>query len=462
MGLKQCMEIGYDVVVVGGGTTGCCAALAAARHGAKTAIVEMSGYLGGVAASVGKFPWNGFINYQEKEYVVRGIPLEIANKTAGGEAYHHVDPVMESLTDVDGSMLRIVLAEMLDEAGVDVYFHSLACEALMEEATVTGVYIQCRQGRILLRSHILIDAGDSADIAISAGAEYIRGQEKSGKTQIASAMMLLGNIDMDALISEIERKPKEVRPREFSDEELNYVIKSLRESKLSCIGSFREQIKRAKKDGLQLPDRDIVSGTIYPETGELMTVISKVADVDPRNISNISRAELDAYKQVHAIYTMFRKYVPGCENAILKNVSTQIGIRETVHVRGEYWLSAQDLLNGTIFPDTIATGSYIMDVHSPDHGSVDPCVELPTYAIPYRSLVPKQIEGLLLAGRCISASHEAMSAFRVIPIVGAIGEAAGVAAALCCKNACMPRRLNPAELRKALIVSGCEIGQNRN
>ena len=94
-----CLERSYDVVVVGGGITGCCAALSAARNGAKTAIVELSGFLGGVAASAGKFPWNGFINYQEKEYVVRGIPLEIANAAASGEAYHHIDPVMESLTD---------------------------------------------------------------------------------------------------------------------------------------------------------------------------------------------------------------------------------------------------------------------------------------------------------------------------------------------------------------------------
>lgn len=457
-----CLERSYDVVVVGGGITGCCAALSAARNGAKTAIVELSGFLGGVAASAGKFPWNGFINYQEKEYVVRGIPLEIANAAAGGEAYHHIDPVMESLTDVDGPMLRIVLADILDEAGVDIYFHSIANMPLMDGTTVVGVYIQCRQGLGLLRAKAVVDAGDSADIAIEAGADYIRGQEGTHKTQIASGMMLLGNIDMDALITEIERKPKEVRPREFSESELEYVIRSLRESQLSCIGTFREQIKKAKQDGLRLPERDIVSGTIYPQSRKLLTVISKVAGVDPRDICNISRAEVEAYKQFRNLYKMFREYVPGCENAVLESVSTQIGIRETVHVRGEYWLTAQDLLDGTIFPDTIATGSYIMDVHSPDHGSVDPCVELPTYAIPYRSLVPLKIDGLLMAGRCISASHEAMSAFRVIPIAAATGEAAGAAAAMCCLKHCQPRHLNPQELRQNLIAAGCEIGQNRN
>jgi len=422
----------------------------------------MSGFLGGVAASTGKFPWNGFINYQENEYVVRGIPLEIANEVAEGEAYHHVDPVMESLTDVDGTMLRVVLADFLDEAGVDIYFHSMAIEPLMDETTVVGIYIQCRQGRGLLCAKVVVDAGDSADIAIEAGADYIRGQENSGKTQISSSAMLLGNVDMNALISEIERNPKEVRPREFSEKELTYVIRSLRESPLSCIGTFREQIKQAKQDGLPLPERDFVSGTIYPKSGKLLTVISKVAGVNPRDIRNISQAEVTAYKQIRNLYKMFREYIPGCQNAVLESVSAQIGIRETVHVCGEYWLTAQDLLNGTIFSDTIATGSYIMDIHSPDHGGVDPCVELPTYAIPYRCLVPQKINGLLMAGRCISASHEAMSAFRVIPIVAAIGEAAGAAAALCSHKNCQPRELDSKELRKNLIASGCEVGQNRN
>lgn len=451
-------EKNYDVVVIGGGITGCCAAIAAARQGVKTALVEQNGFLGGVGAYTARFPWNAFINYQENKFVVRGIPLEIADRANGGAARHHLDPVMESLTDVEGPMLRITLAEMVDEAGIDVYFHALAAKPFMEEATVKGVYIQTKQGCILLRSSVLIDAEEFASIAVSAGVDFVRGQENTEKTQIASAMLTLGNVDLDQLISEIEKDPKHVRPREFSPSELDYVIRSLRESPLSCIGSFRAQIEQAKKDGLPMPERDIISGTIYPEVGKLMSVASKVIDVDPADECSISRAELDAYAQVKTLYRFFREYVPGCEKAILESISTQIGIRETIHVRGEYWLDGQDLMDGIIFDDTVATGSYIMDVHSPAHGSVDPCVDLPTYAIPYRSLVPKKIDGLLLAGRCISASHEAMSAFRIIPTMGAIGEGAGMGAALCCLRGCTPREMDGKLVRKCLSESNCEVG----
>ena len=264
--------------------------------------------------------------------------------------------------------------------------------------------------------------------------------------------------DMEALIGEIEKEPKQVRPRDFTEKELEYVIRSLRESSLSCIGTFRRQVEAAKRDGLAMPDRDMISGTIYPRRGQLISVAVKVAGVDPMDAAGYSRAESEGYWQALVLYRFFRGYIPGCQGARLEGVSCRIGIRETVHIRGEYTLTAEDLERGTLFEDTIAQGSYIMDIHSPDHGGVDPCTELPTYRIPYRSLIPQGMEGLLVAGRCISATHEAMSGFRVIPIVGAIGQAAGTAAALCCIQKKEPRQIDAGQIRTIILESGGILG----
>ena len=446
----------YDVIVAGGGVTGCCAALAAARQGVRVALVEQSGQLGGVAACVGRFPWNGFFNYQEDRQIVGGIPWEIIQRlrAEGEEAETHLDPVMESLTDVNGPLLALILSELLREAGAQVWYHCLAEEPLTENGGVKGVYLRHKEGRRLLRCKVLVDATESAELARKAKCEVVHGQEGTGKVQVASTAVMLGNVDMEALIGEIEKEPGQVRPRDFTEEELEYVIRSLRKSSLSCIGTFRRQVEAAKRDGAAMPDREMISGTIYPERRQLISVAVKVAGVDPMDAAGYSWAESEGYRQALVLYRFFRAYIPGCGQARLEGVSCRIGIRETVHIRGEYTLTAEDLIRGTQFEDTIAQGSYIMDIHSPDHGGVDPCTELPTYRIPYRCLLPLGMDGLLVAGRCISATHEAMSGFRVIPIVGAIGQAAGTAAALSCIQKMEPRQIDVGRLQTIILESG--------
>lgn len=449
----------YDVVVVGGGTTGVCAALAAARHGMRVAIVEANSYLGGMAAA--GFPWNGFHNYQENRCIVKGIPLEIVSalQQNGHASKFHLDPVMESLVDVNGSMLKILLFDMVSKEGVDVYLRSTALKVEPSERHMQSVYIFNRQGCQKLLAKVIIDCTDSADVAQSAGACVHRG-DAEGRCQASSLVFAVADIDMDALISYLECDPAKIRPRDFTPSELEYVIKSLRRSPLSCIGAFSNLIEKATRDGLDFPKRNLVSGTIYPNKRQMLLVTSKVVDVNPRDVDNYTRSEMEGYHQVQQILRFLREYVPGCSNARIIDISNQIGVRETVHITAEYCLTAEDLLNGRIFEDTVALGSYIMDIHSAVHAGVDPCVELPTYSIPYRSLVPQGIDGMLVAGRCIGATHEAMSGFRVIPITAAIGQGAGTAAAMAIAAKCKLRELDGLLLRQQLEKDGAETGMH--
>ena len=462
LNIKVRFERDYDVVVVGGGTTGVCASLAAARSGAKTAVVETGGFLGGMA-SIG-FPWNGFHNYAEKKFTVRGIPLEIVAElqSRGGASEFHYDPVMESLVQVNGSMLKILLMEMTAREKIDLYLHSLAEEPLIIDNKLAGVYIHNKQGCELLRAKVVIDCTESADIAVKAGVPCYFGRKSDGQPQISSAVFSVTDIDMEALISYLEKIPGNIRPRKFTPDELAYVAKSLRESPLSCIGAFQELIEKAVKDGLSFPKRNMLSGTIYPKLNEMILVASKVPCVNPADADNYSLAEIEGYKQVGEIFRFIKEYMPGGKNARIIDIGHQIGIRETVHIQGLYELSAGDLQSGQKFNDAIAAGSYIMDIHSPNHGGLEPCTDLPTYYIPYRCLVPVNIDGLLVAGRCISATHEAESAFRMIPITGAIGQGAGTAAALSICGGVSLQKVDSKVLKQKLIEDGAEVGQSFN
>jgi hypothetical protein len=202
----------------------------------------------------------------------------------------------------------------------------------------------------------------------------------------------------------------------------------MRRADVFVMGSFYDLVRRARADGLALP-RTFLPGVAYPPRGEIMHVGVRVEDVDPNDAENYTRAEIEGARQAQLWLTFLRTYVPGCAQCRLVTTPSHIGMRETNHMRGEYTLTRDDLMEGRMFEDAIALGGYHLDIHSPDHGGTE-TERPPCYQIPYRCLVPRDVDGLLVAGRCISATHEALSSTRVIPISMAQGQAAGTAAAL--------------------------------
>lgn len=448
-------EADYDVIIVGGGTTGCCAAIASARGGAKTAIVEYNAFLGGNMTS--GLPWLGFHSYEEKRMVVKGIPLEIIERLQkiGGASEFLYDPICSSAVGVNGTLLKVVLAEMAEEEKIDVYFHSLAIAARKDGNQVTGVYIQNKQGCQLLKAKVTIDCTDSADVCVLAGAKYEKGRRSDNKVQVASYILRVGQINIDEMVDYFEKNPDQMRPFTISSSVLNEMIRQMRTAPLFILGAFPELIAKAKASGINY-GRDRLIGVAYPKQREIILVASRVENVVPNDVRNYSRAELLGIKQSKVIIELLRKYIPGCQNAQILSGGSQIGIRESRHVFGDYYLTGEDLLSGKKFKDVIALGAYHLDIHSPDHEGLE-SKRPPVYQIPFRSLVVNGMEGLMVAGRGISASHEAMASTRITPISAAQGHAAGTAAALSVKYGVLPRCVDTKKLQAKLILENAQL-----
>lgn len=450
-------EESYDVIVIGGGSTGICAAIASARGGAKTAIIEYYGFLGGNA--VCGIPWMGFHNFHDKQMVVKGIPLELIERLrkVGGASEFHLDPICSSTVAVNGSLLKMILAEMVQEEKIDVYLHSLASGVEMEENHIVGVYIQNKQGCQLLKAKVVIDCTDTADVAVMAGAGYEFGRNSDNKVQVSSYIHNIGGIDVDKMIDYFEENPDQMRPFNFSGELMKDLLQRMRTTPVFILGAFPKLIEKAKQDGIDY-DRDRLIGVVYTKTREMVLVASRVGNVNPNDVRNFSHSELMGMRQTRGIMEFINKYMPGGETAYLKGSGHQIGIRETRHIFGDYYLTAEDLLSGKNFDDAVALGAYHLDIHSPDHNGVE-SRKPPIYKIPYRSLLPKGIEGILVAGRGTCADHEAYSSIRVISISGAIGQGAGTAAAIAVKSNIAPRYIDAKILQAKLMEDGAEIGQ---
>jgi hypothetical protein len=179
--------------------------------------------------------------------------------------------------------------------------------------------------------------------------------------------------------------------------------------------------------------------------------------LDGTDVADLTRAEVEGRRQVMALMRFLREYVPGQEGITLVDTATQVGVRETRRITGEYVLQVEDLAGPTSFADTIALGGFPVDIHSPTEmgGGCSPEYNAaPVYEIPYRSLVPLVIDSLLVAGRCLSATHEAAGAVRVMPPCFAMGEAAGVAAAIAVEAEQAPRAISTALLREKLLSQG--------
>ena len=449
----------YDVIVVGGGTTGIAAAIASARHGAKTAVIETLAFLGGNAANLPA--WLGFYDLQGRQ-VVRGIAWELIEnlEKVGGATKTYLDPITSSVTGTSGNWVKIIATQQVAAAGADLWLQSMAVDVATEkigdQITARGIYLFNREGLHYYDASVIIDCTDTGEIARKSGASMVRGRAGDHKVQVSSWTVTVGNVDFKKLLEYYTANPDQIRPFTLRDPEA--LLDQMHQAEVFVMGSFNRLIQKAKADGLALT-RDFFPGIAFPKVGEVMHVASRVEDVNPNDAANNAHAQIEGMRQAQLWMQFLRDYVPGFEQCRLVTTPSHIGIRETNHMEGEYLLTGKDLMNGRPFPDVVALGGYHLDIHTPDHAGLETS-RPPTYQIPFRSLMPKGVEGLLVAGRAISATHEAQSSTRVIPISMAQGQAAGTAAALAATQGIGLRALDVSELQRTLIADGCELGQN--
>lgn len=419
----------YDVIIVGGGLTGCAAAIAASRNDCKVLIIEQSGALGGAANTclINPFmPNSTKIKKEngetEKLELSKGIFAEICERLKNSGAMK--GPVFHE------EYLKLILDDMAQEAGIDVLFHSVLCEAEVENELIKNITVITKSGKISFEALQFIDCTGDADLAVMSGCPYHLGREKDSLCQPMTLCFRVANVDEE----------------EFFTPECN-------ERRQEIYKRWKEEGKTSNPRENILLFRTMIDGVVHFNT----TRIVKRNPVDP---FDVSWAEREARKQMFDIFRMLKEELPSFENAEIISSASWIGARESRMIDGEYVLTGKELIECARFDDAIAAGNYDIDIHNPE-GSGTSHYYFPDgqyYTIPYRSLIPKKINNLLVAGRCISSDHEAQASYRIMPIVCCLGEAAGAGASVAVNDNCTPKNADIGKIQKILLDNGAFIG----
>jgi glycine/D-amino acid oxidase-like deaminating enzyme len=419
-----------DIVIGGGGPAGIAAAVAAAREGCDVVLIERYGFLTGAHASghVGTFCGVYYVVDGKLTELVKGFVSELLHRLRDVSGL--CEPVWfgrTGLVTYDPLWFKQISEELVLGAGAHLLLHSLITDVIVEGNEIRGLITESKSGRHAIMGKIFIDATGDADIAARAAAPYNLGDK--GVMQFPSTNFRIANVKTeiakDLTFADLHRKLSEV----------------------------------AQLGELNLPRAD---GYLFltPRKGEMvcnMTTVSRKGGVlDGTKVDDLTYAEVEGRKQAREYEKFLKKYLPGFEEIFIEDAG-QIGIRETRTILGDYTLTNDDVVKASKFEDAIARSAWPIELHAIDEVKLVWLDEGDFYEIPYRCLLPKGVENLLVAGRCISAEHEAQASVRVAAQCFAEGEAAGTAAAMALKAGADVREINPLELRKRLVQKGAYL-----
>lgn len=409
-----------DVLVCGGGPAGTAAAASAARVGAKTLLLEKAGYLGGMASGGYVVPhFNPFLN--------RGVSaemVELLNKRQawGAEAWK---------ISFHPEIWKHASEDLVLDSGADLLYHTYVVAALMDDRDVRGVVVETKSGRFAVLATTVIDCTGDGDVAARAGASFSRGRPEDGQMQPITAMFRLGGV-------------------EWVQTKGHQLWDLVQEATAKTGHHFRLPFEYPWAIHL-------------PNPKEVAVQLVHVRNVDATNVYDLTRAEIDARRQTLAVVDFMQNNVPEFSDAYLIDTAPQIGVRESRRITGDYVLNRDDLIDGRMFEDTIATVSFGIDIHDPV-GTGQFCTRVGTgngragaYDIPYRCLLPAGVERLLVAGRCISGTFEAHASYRVKGPCMAMGQAAGAAAALAASTGVTPRQVPVQSIHRELRGQGFKL-----
>ncbi len=415
-----------DVLVVGSGSAGATAAITAAREGADVVLVERYGFMGGISTQVLDTFYGFYTPSDPPRKVVGGVPDAVV-KALMDRGVALIRPNTYGAGDgitYDPSSLKVVWEELAGAAGVRLLFHTFVLDAVVKDDRVAGVIAASKSGLTHIEAAAVIDASGDADVAAAAGAPFEGPAD--GPVQSLTTTFRVINVDVE-------------RARLVTKDRLH------------------EWMHEAAEAGYALPRRE---GSIHitPFEGVMATNMTRVMNVDATDPVQLSAAEVEGRRQAVEYARFLRDYVPGYERSVLSELSTQIGVRESRRIYGEHRLTRLDVVEAKKFDDAVARcGAPIEDHHAGGDTRWEYLPEGETYDIPYRCLLPQKVDGLLVAGRCLSADHDAHASVRSMGQCMAMGQAAGAAAALAVRSSGSPRDVRISDLQARLRAMGAVI-----
>jgi len=421
-------RVDYDVLVLGAGSAGATAAIAAARTGARTLLVDRLGFLGGTSTAVLDTFYAFYTPGKRPQKVIAGIPDEVVAGLNAQDAAFERPNTYGAGTGItyDPEVLKRVWEALVVESGAHVLLHAFAFGARVDaHGRLAEVDLATKGGVRTVCAAAIVDASGDADLCHLAGAEY---EGPGANVQSLSTVFRVANVD----VARAEAVPK---------------------------ADLWALMRDAAASGEYALPR--LEGSVHrtPQEGVMMALMTRMRGVDGTDPDALTAAELEGRRQCHEYFRFLRDRVPGYERAVLVSTSPAIGVRESRRIVGDHVLTEEEILAATQFPDQVARCGAPIEEH---HGGADTrWVYLPegeTYGIPYGSLLPRGVEGVAVAGRCFSATHDAHASARSMGTCMAMGQAAGTAAALSAARGGVPRELRAEDLLDRLREDGAAAG----
>lgn len=412
-----------EVLVVGSGTAGIAAAVAAARIGAKTLIVERYGCLGGALTVSNVSSYSYSVNRFPE--VLSGIPKEIDERCRAYGAFDY-DYRGKGIF-VDAELYKCMLDEWMAEEGIDVLLHTTVVGAYVVDGVLLGVYTHTKSGIGIILADRTVDASGDGDVSFYAGVPYL----KSKPQEIQPVSVVFGISDVDT----------EKFKKHFLTPGNNGFATVFEAA--AAAGEWKSK-KRGGAWKILTPAGDIKSLNL-----------TLVHEIDATNPFDLTHAEIEGRRQIIHIIELFHKYGKdiGLGNCTLRAIAPQLGLRETRRIEGEYCITEQDVREQRRFDDEIGRLICTIDLLGDKKNSYMPQTA-ETFSVPYRATVPKGVEGLLVAGRCVSCDRASFGALRLMVGCAVTGQAAGAAAALSAKSGASVRAVDLTALRAALSTMG--------
>ncbi len=418
----------YDLIVAGGGLTGVAAAVSAARQGMRVLLFEQSGSLGGAMANCLVYPfmpyWTLNAQTKEREFLSAGIFAEML-KMHG--KYAPIKFVGDHNSCFITDYFKCVLDEILETSGAEVLFHATLYNVTKNERKITSVQLATKSGPMELEADFFIDATGDGDLLAFSGCEFLLGRAADHLCQPMTTCFRVANVDDD--LYDQEHKEIQLLYKQFQAE---HKIKNPRENVLMFRGMGK--------------------GIVHFNS-------TRIVKHDPTDPFDVSRAEVLARQQMIELLSFMRENFRAFKDCVIISSASSIGVRESRKLVGEHVLTSEELVACTKFEDSIALGNYDIDIHNPEGSGTSHYYFKPGeyYTIPYRCLLPKEFDNLLVAGRCISTTHEAQASIRIMPICCCLGEAAGTAIGIAHNTGKNTHTVDVQKVRETLRANGAYI-----